>query len=76
MSIAYPQVFFITISPSERHNYLAIRLSRYRASDPFVTPDPQCSSKEAAAAEARRVQEERKWIGKDLGVELLKNLGV
>ena len=26
----------MTISPSERHNYLALRLSRYRVDDPFV----------------------------------------
>ena len=26
----------MTVSPSERHNYLAIRLSRYRAQDPLV----------------------------------------
>ena len=26
----------MTVSPSERHNYLAIRLSRYRAHDPLV----------------------------------------
>ena len=26
----------MTISPGERHNYLAIRLSRYRQRDPFV----------------------------------------
>ena len=27
----------MTVSPGERHNYLAIRLSRYRQNDPFIT---------------------------------------
>ena len=26
----------MTISPSERHNYLAVKLSRYRADDPYA----------------------------------------
>ena len=42
---------FMTISPSERHNGLAIRLSRYRPSDPLLHPS-------VAAAE-------REWIGSE-----------
>ena len=34
--VVYGNGIFMTISPSERHNYLAIRLSRYRKDDPFV----------------------------------------
>ena len=64
-SIVYGQGIFITVSPSERHNYLAIRLSRYRKADPYVTANPGCTSGTAADKEAARVQEERKWIGKD-----------
>eukprot|EP00973_Karenia_brevis_P083887 11640661-Karenia_brevis.AAC.1 len=41
----------MTISPSKRHNYLAIRLSRYRGKDPLVDP-------EVAPAES-------KWIRRD-----------
>ena len=33
----YGQGIFMTISPGERHNYLAIRLSRYRSRDPCIT---------------------------------------
>jgi len=49
--IVYGSGIFMTISPSERHNGLAIRLSRYRRNDPLVHP--------AVASE------ERKWIGQD-----------
>ena len=31
--------YFCSVSPGERHNYLAIRLSRYRQDDPFVAGD-------------------------------------
>ena len=31
----------MAISPSERHNYLAILLSRYRVEDPFVCSTPE-----------------------------------
>ena len=34
--VVYGNGIFLTISPSERHNYLAIRLSRYRKDDVFV----------------------------------------
>ncbi len=52
----------MTISPGERHNYLATRLSRYHLNDPFVAPK---SSAENPAAEEARVREERKWIDPD-----------
>ena len=32
-SVVYGNGIFMTITPGERHNYLAIRLSRYRAKD-------------------------------------------
>eukprot|EP00973_Karenia_brevis_P003312 456077-Karenia_brevis.AAC.1 len=41
----------MTISPSERHNGLAVRLSRYRRSDPLLHPS-------VAPAEC-------KWIGRN-----------
>ena len=34
--VNYRNGIFCTISPGERHNYLACRLSRYRQDDPFV----------------------------------------
>ena len=40
----------MTVTPGERHNYLAIRLSRYRAKDPYID--------EAAP--------ESKWIGSSM----------
>ncbi len=49
----YGNCIFMTISPGERHNHLAIRLSRYRRSDPYVQGE-----------ESSRVQE-RRWIGQD-----------
>ena len=36
-SVVYGQGIFMTISPGEPRNYLAIRLSRYRSRDPFIT---------------------------------------
>ena len=36
--VVYGTGIFITISPSERHNGLAVRLSRYREGDPLVDP--------------------------------------
>ena len=35
-TVVYGNGIFMTISPGERHNYLAIRLSRYRQRDPFM----------------------------------------
>ena len=50
-SLVYGTGIFITISPSERHSGLCIRLSRYREKDPLF-------NSESAA-------QERRWIGKD-----------
>ena len=61
-SIRYGHGIFMTISPGERHNYLALRLSRHRQRDPFVAPQAGAESPEAEEARAR---EERKWIGPD-----------
>ena len=47
--VVYGTGVFITISPSERHNGLAIRLSRYRKGDPLVDPSV--------------APEECRWIG-------------
>ena len=49
--VVYGNGIFMTISPGERHNYLAIKLSRYRGQDPFIL----CSDTSA----------ERAWIGPD-----------
>ena len=35
-TVVYGNGIFMTVSPGERHNYLAIRLSRYRRNDPFM----------------------------------------
>ena len=48
-NFVYGSGIFMTVSPSERHNGLAIRLSRYRRNDPLLDPS-------VAAAES-------KWIG-------------
>ena len=40
-SVKYGHGIFMTVSPGERHNYLAIRLSRYRQGDPFVAAGTQ-----------------------------------
>ena len=50
-ALVYGQGLFITISPSERHGGLVIRLSRYREGDPLLT--------------GRHAKKEQKWIGKD-----------
>ena len=49
--VVYGNGIFMTISPGERHNYLAIKLSRYRARDPYID----------AAAD----QQEKAWVGVD-----------
>ena len=51
--MVYGNGIFMTISPGERHNHLAIRLSRHRRLDPYVQGE-----------ESSRVQE-RRWIGQD-----------
>ena len=50
-ALVYGQGLFITISPSERHGGLAIKLSRYRESDPLL--------------KGAHAKKEQKWIGKD-----------
>ena len=50
--VVYGQGIFVTISPGERHNYLAIRLSRYRARDPYMAHSQEGGS-------------ERHWSSRD-----------
>ena len=50
-SVVYGNGIFMTISPSERHNYLAIRLSRYRTDDPFATQNSMWVGKHAPSLE-------------------------
>ena len=64
-SIVYGHGIFMTVTPSERHNYLAIRLSRYRADDPYIRASPYASTQQEQSDEEARVREERKWIGQD-----------
>ena len=40
-AVQYGLGIFMTISPGERHNYLALRLCRYRGGDPFVACDTE-----------------------------------
>ena len=47
--VVYGNGIFMTISPGERHNYLSIRLSRYRLRDPWI----------------KRHEREGTWIGAD-----------
>ena len=49
-SVVYGSGIFMTVTPGERHAYLAIRLSRYRQRDPYVTSE---------GSEPR----EKQWIG-------------
>ena len=42
-TVVYGNGIFMTVSPGERHNYLAIRLSRYRARDPYIACTPENS---------------------------------
>ena len=53
-SEVYGNGIFMTVSPGERHSHLAVRLSRYRGKDPFVTELPKDRADEA------------KWIGADV----------
>ena len=50
-SLVYGAGIFVTISPTERHNNLMIKLSRHREGDPLLADD--------------HAKEERRWIGKD-----------
>ena len=49
-TVVYGNGIFMTMSPGERHNYLAIRLSRCRAKDPHI----MCTPAE---------DQQRHWIG-------------
>ena len=40
-AVQYGMGIFMTVSPGERHNYLAIRLCRYRGGDPFVASNTE-----------------------------------
>ena len=51
-TVVYGSGIFMTVSPGERHNYLAIRLSRYRREDPYIT-------------ESQSRATEEPWIGAD-----------
>ena len=50
--VVFGNGLFFTISPSERHGCLAIRLVRYRAGDPILNSDSAL--------------DERRWIGVDV----------
>ena len=50
-SVVYGNGIFMTISPGERHNHLAVRLSRYRARDPYIVASTSVG--------------ESDWIGSD-----------
>ena len=52
-SVFYGNGIFMNVSPGERHNYLAIRMSRYRGDDPFV------------ASSSANAQAQRSWIGQN-----------
>ena len=39
--VVYGNGIFCTVSPGERHNYLACKLSRYRADDPYAAELPK-----------------------------------
>ena len=49
-SVVYGNGIFMTVSPGERHNYIAIRLSRYRARDPYIACTPSAD-------------QQRHWVG-------------
>ena len=46
----------MTVSPGERHNYLAVRLSRYRLQDPFVACDPHSPEKQWIGSQMPRLE--------------------
>ena len=61
--VVYGNGIFMTVSPSEWHNHLAIRLIRDCAQDQFDTACPQVMVAAAAQAEADRGEQERKLRG-------------
>ena len=52
-SIVYGNGIFMTVTPGERHSHLSIRLSRYRAKDPYIT---------AMGSD----EKERRWVGPEM----------
>ena len=50
--VVYGNGIFMTISPSERHNYLAVRLSRYRMDDPCVAESREWAGKDRPSLHA------------------------
>ena len=56
-SMYYGNGIFMTVSPGELHNYLAIRLSRYRAADPYV--------------DNVRYADEIEWIGSSMCQDMI-----
>ena len=50
-SVVYGNGIFITVSPSERANYLAIRMSRYRDDDPYATKNHRWIGKDSPSLE-------------------------
>ena len=52
-SIVYGNGIFMTVTPGERHSYLAIRLSRYRKRDPYIACE-------------RSEPREKLWVGADM----------
>jgi len=67
--IVYGSGIFMTISPSERHNGLAIRLSRYRRSDPLLDPSVAAAERRWIGAEAPRLGPQRRWADDGQRVE-------
>jgi len=58
-AIVYGSGIFMTISPSERHSGLALRLSRYRRSDPLVKAGVASGEAEWIGFDAPRLAPER-----------------
>ena len=50
-SVVYGNGIFMTISPSERHNYLAVRFCRYRQDEPYLNGDRTWSGADAPSLE-------------------------
>jgi hypothetical protein len=58
MRVVYGEGIFITVSPSERHNGLALRLLRYRQSDPALTADERWAEwKRLASGQSPKLEE-------------------
>jgi hypothetical protein len=54
--IVYGTGLFLTISPSERHGCLAIRLSRYRDGDPVFQADTALAERKWISVDAPRLE--------------------